>query len=104
MLTLEAVGLRGGSVIAVRQGLFSSLVHDFLCGGLNRETEHRLFPTVPRPDLRKYRPLATARCAAQGLPYHEVAATRSYVEVLAHLRQVTEQAGRSASRSSWPRP
>ncbi|MFF8658049.1 hypothetical protein [Streptomyces huasconensis] len=85
MLTLEAVGLRGGSVIAVRQGLFSSFGHDFLCGGLSHRTEHRL-------------------CAAQGLPYHEVAATRSYVEVLAHLRQVTERAGRSASRSAWPRP
>nr|WP_244291529.1 hypothetical protein [Streptomyces subrutilus] len=61
--------------------------------------EHHLFPTVPRPNLRKCRPLAMAPCAELGLPYHEVSATRSYIEVLAHLRQVTERV-----KGGGPRP
>ncbi|GGP97685.1 fatty acid desaturase [Streptomyces roseolilacinus] len=82
----------------------SSLVHDFLHRGLDYRIEPHLFPTVPRPNPRECRPLTTAHCAEQGLPYCEVSATRSSIEVRARLRQVTEQVGRRASRSSGPRP
>ncbi|MEU3007296.1 acyl-CoA desaturase [Streptomyces sp. NPDC007020] len=85
--------------VLTSRNIRSSLVHDFLFGGLNYQIEHHLFPTVPRPNLRKCRPLTMAHCAEQGLPYHEVSAIRSYIEVLAHLRQVTERVKESGSRS-----
>lgn len=84
--------------VLTSRNIRSSRVHDFLYGGLNYQIEHHLFPTMPRPNLRKVRPLTRAHCAAQGLAYYEVSATRSYVEVLAHLRQVTEQVRQEAAR------
>ncbi|MEU0391969.1 hypothetical protein ABZ208_04145 [Streptomyces sp. NPDC006208] len=50
--------------------------------------------SVDHAFLRKCRPLTTAHCAERGLPCHEVSAIRSYIEVLAPLRQVTERPGR----------
>ncbi|WP_030729033.1 fatty acid desaturase family protein [Streptomyces sp. NRRL S-237] len=84
--------------VLTSRNIRSSRLHDFLFGGLNYQIEHHLFPTVPRPNLRRCRPLTMAHCAEMGLPYHEVSATRSYIEVLAHLRQVTDQVRRNAPR------
>ncbi|WP_431995647.1 fatty acid desaturase family protein [Streptomyces griseoflavus] len=67
----------------------STAVHDFLYGGLNLQIEHHLFPTMPRPNLRRCRSLTLAYCAEVGLPHHEVSATRSWVEILNHLRTVS---------------
>ncbi|TLQ41927.1 fatty acid desaturase family protein [Streptomyces marianii] len=86
--------------VLTSRNIRSSRVHDFLYGGLNYQIEHHLFPTMPRPNLRKVRPLTRAHCATQDLPYYEVSATRSYVEVLAHLRQVTEQVRQESARSA----
>ncbi|MFE2249910.1 fatty acid desaturase family protein [Streptomyces lavendulae] len=84
--------------VLTSRNIRSSLLHDFLYGGLNYRIEHHLFPTVPRPYLRKCQPLTMADCAEQGLEYYEVSAARSYAEVLAHLRQVTEQVCRSGGQ------
>lgn len=83
--------------VLTSRNIRSSRLHDFLYGGLNYQIEHHLFPTMPRPHLRRCRPLVKAYCAEVGLPYYEVGAVRSYAEVLRHLDGVTRAVARAGS-------
>ncbi len=47
---------------------------DFLLGGLNYQIEHHLFPSMPRPNLRRAQPVVQAFCAARGVAYHQTRA------------------------------
>jgi fatty acid desaturase len=67
-------------------------VFDFLLGGLNRQIEHHLFPSMCRPNLAKARPIVRAFCAEQGLPYCEIALFDSYRMALRHLAAVSRAA------------
>lgn len=69
----------------------SALV-DFLYGGLNYQVEHHLFPTMPRMNLGKVRPLVRAFCAQRGIPYVEVGLVESYRDVAGFLHEVSEPA------------
>jgi fatty acid desaturase len=51
----------------VRGGRFVDLV----LGGLNYQIEHQLFPSMPRPNLRRAQPLVVAFCAERGIRYTE---------------------------------
>ena len=57
---------------------------DFALGGLNYQIEHHLFPSMPRPSLRRAQPLVAAFCAEHGLSYCEKGLVSSYSEVLRH--------------------
>jgi fatty acid desaturase len=59
-----------------------------LMGGLNYQIEHHLFPSMPRPHLRRARELVKAHCQAQGVPYTETTLMRSYGIVIAYLNRV----------------
>ncbi|PDP88505.1 delta fatty acid desaturase [Glycomyces fuscus] len=61
---------------------------DLLLGGLNYQIEHHLFPSMPRPNLRRAQPLVRAACERYGLTYHETGLLHSYAEVLRHLHRV----------------
>ncbi|RLK25471.1 fatty acid desaturase [Micromonospora sp. M71_S20] len=61
---------------------------DALLGGLNYQIEHHLFPSMPRPNLRRARPLVRQFCADHEIPYHETSLTRSWRQVLGHLHAV----------------
>ena len=61
---------------------------DSVLGGLNYQIEHHLFPSMPRPNLRRARPIVQAFCAARGIAYHESGLLRSYGDVLRHLHAV----------------
>jgi fatty acid desaturase len=61
---------------------------DFLLGGLNYQIEHHLFPSMPRPNLRRAQPLVQTFCAERGIPYHESGLLSSYRDVLRHLHDV----------------
>jgi fatty acid desaturase len=61
---------------------------DFVLGGLNYQIEHHLFPSMPRPNLRRARPIVQAFCAVRGVAYHESGLLRSYGDVLRHLHAV----------------
>jgi fatty acid desaturase len=61
---------------------------DFALGGLNYQIEHHLFPSMPRPNLRRAQTLVRAFCAQHGVPYHETGLLHSYVQVLRHLHEV----------------
>jgi fatty acid desaturase len=56
-----------------------------MLGGLNYQIEHHLFPTMPRPALRRCRTVVRAFCAQTGLLYCEKGLVSSYTDVLRHL-------------------
>ena len=64
------------------------LAHDFALGGLNYQIEHHLFPSMPRPSLRRAQPLVAAFCAERGLPYCQATLLGSYAQALRHLNGV----------------
>jgi len=68
----------------IRGGWFT----DFALGGLNYQIEHHLFPSMPRPSLRRAQAPVRAFCEQHGLAYHETALVDSYVQVLRHLNTV----------------
>jgi fatty acid desaturase len=76
-----------------RQVLTSRNVHggrltDLALGGLNYQIEHHLFPSMPRPNLRRSQPLVAAFCAERGLPYCQATLLGSYAQALRHLNAV----------------
>jgi fatty acid desaturase len=61
---------------------------DFAMGGLNYQVEHHLFPSMPRPNLRRAQPLVRAHCAEHGIAYTETGLWRSYGAVIGYLNNV----------------
>jgi fatty acid desaturase len=61
---------------------------DLVLGGLNYQIEHHLFPTMPRPNLRRAQPLVRAFCAQHGLPYTQASLFGSYAQAIRHLHTV----------------
>jgi fatty acid desaturase len=80
-----------------RQVLTSRNVHggwltDLALGGLNYQIEHHLFPSMPRPSLRKSQPLIREFCQRHGLPYAQASFAGSYAQALRYLNAVGRQA------------
>ncbi|WP_442935219.1 fatty acid desaturase family protein [Micromonospora sp. CPCC 206061] len=76
-----------------RQVLTSRNVHggrftDLLLGGLNYQIEHHLFPSMPRPSLRRAQPIVRAFCDSHNLPYAQTSLLDSYRQALRHLKVV----------------
>jgi fatty acid desaturase len=65
----------------VRGGWFT----DLALGGLNYQIEHHLFPSMPRPNLRRSQALIKQFCQQQGLPYCEASFAGSYAQALRYL-------------------
>lgn len=65
-------------------------VTDWLLGGLNYQIEHHLFPSMPRPHLRRAQPLVREHCRALGLPYAETGPVDSYRQAFLHMHEVGE--------------
>jgi fatty acid desaturase len=61
---------------------------DFLLGGLNYQIEHHLFPSMPRPNLRRSQQLIRQFCTEHDVSYAQTRLFGSYREVLRHLREV----------------
>ena len=61
---------------------------DFWYGGLNYQIEHHLFPTMPRNNLRKVKPIVEQFCRERGVPYHEANLFASYWEGFSYLHRV----------------
>ena len=61
---------------------------DLALGGLNYQIEHHLFPSMPRPALRRAQPLIMDYCRQRGLPYCEASLVGSYAQALRHLSAV----------------
>jgi fatty acid desaturase len=63
---------------------------DLALGGLNYQIEHHLFPSMPRPNLRRSQAMIRAYCQRHGVAYCETTLWRSYAQALSHLHQVGE--------------
>lgn len=61
---------------------------DFLLGGLNYQIEHHLFPSMPRPNLRRAQTLVHEFCTRHGISYTQCGLLTSYAWVLRHLHAV----------------
>jgi fatty acid desaturase len=61
---------------------------DFALGGLNYQIEHHLFPSMPRPNLRRAQPIIAQFCRQHGLSYSQTTLWRSYAQALHHVHQV----------------
>jgi fatty acid desaturase len=61
---------------------------DFGMGGLNYQIEHHLFPSMPRCNLKKVRPMVRAHCEREGITYNEVGLFKSYGLVIGYLNNV----------------
>jgi len=61
---------------------------DFVLGGLNYQVEHHLFPSMPRPNLRRAQVLVHDFCVQRGVEYTQCGMARSYGYVLQHLHEV----------------
>jgi len=59
-----------------------------LMGGLNYQIEHHLFPSMPRPHLRRLQPLVVAHCQAMQVPYTQTTLFESYRIVIRYLNSV----------------
>jgi fatty acid desaturase len=80
--------------IAVRQGLFGLYLgcsfapnHKGMpiLGPGDRQIEHHLFPSMPRPNLGRSRQLTEALCRQRGIPYCQASRVGSYRQALRHL-------------------
>jgi fatty acid desaturase len=61
---------------------------DLALGGLNYQIEHHLFPSAPRPSLRRCQPLIREFCEQRGLTYCQTSLAGSFARVLGHLNRV----------------
>ena len=61
---------------------------DFVLGGLNYQIEHHLFPSMPRPNLRRAQRVVERFCTGNGIAYAQCGLLRSYRFVLEHLHDV----------------
>jgi fatty acid desaturase len=68
----------------IRGGWFT----DLALGGLNYQIEHHLFPSMPRPSLRRSQPLISEFCRQHGLPYCQASLVGSYAQALRYLHAV----------------
>src|SRR5579859_6872049 len=61
---------------------------DLALGGLNYQIEHHLFPTMPRPNLRRSQALIKEFCQQRGLSYCEASFGGSYAQALRYLHTI----------------
>jgi fatty acid desaturase len=69
----------------IRGGRFTTL----LLGGLNYQIEHHLFPSMPRPNLRRVQGLVRDFCAETDLGYSEESFVESFRQIIHHLSPAT---------------
>jgi fatty acid desaturase len=84
--TSTRVGYLHRQVLTSRNVRGSRMV-DFVLGGLNYQIEHHLFPSMPRPNLRRSQRIIRTYCRQHGIAYCETGLLRSYAQALTHLRE-----------------
>jgi fatty acid desaturase len=67
----------------------------FMLGGLNYQIEHHLFPSMPRPNLRRVQGLVKDFCVATDLGYREERFIESFRQIVHHLSEAGAAAGRA---------
>ncbi|MGF1507944.1 MAG: fatty acid desaturase family protein [Myxococcota bacterium] len=60
-----------------------------LCGGLDLQIEHHLFPKLPPNRLREVAPQVEAACRAHGIPYRKESWPKTLGKALAHIGRLS---------------
>lgn len=68
-----------------------SLPLSILCGGLDRQIEHHLFPTLPPPRLREIAPEVRAICERHGVSYKTDTWGRTLSHAFAHISRLSRK-------------
>jgi len=76
--------------LATTRNVDSGFFMDWFAGGLNFQIEHHLFPTMPRHNLLKVKPIIEKFCKEHGLPYQSLPFHDCMAEVLGKLQIVAE--------------
>ena len=63
---------------------------DWLCGGLQYQVDHHLFPMMPRHNLKRTHDLIESFCKEWEVEYHEADIYDGTIEVLQHLSKVSD--------------
>ena len=63
---------------------------NWICGGLQYQVDHHLFPMMPRHHLPKAHELVESFCKEWGVTYHETDIWDGTVEVIEHLSKVSD--------------
>ena len=61
---------------------------DMAMGGLNYQVEHHLFPSMPRPHLRRAAPIIAEYCREHDVQYTQVGLFTSYAIVVRYINRV----------------
>ncbi|MSX41898.1 MAG: acyl-CoA desaturase, partial [Actinobacteria bacterium] len=74
--------------VLTSRNIRGSWLTDNLMGGLNRQVEHHLFPSMARPNLAKAHKIVVEFCAERGVPLVEMNLISSYMVVMRYLNEV----------------
>ena len=74
--------------VLMSRNVGSSRLVTFALGGLNFQIEHHLFPSMPRPSLRRAQSTVREFCRSKSVPYTETGLFRSYGIVVRYLNRV----------------
>jgi fatty acid desaturase len=79
-----AAGFARRQVVTARN-ISGGRLTTFMLGGLNYQIEHHLFPSMPRPNLRRVQSLVKDFCTDTGLGYSEENFVESFRQITRHL-------------------
>jgi fatty acid desaturase len=63
-------------------------ITSWLMGGLDLQIEHHLFPSMPRPNLRRAQSLVRDHCAQHGVTYTQTSLWQAYRTITVYLNAV----------------
>ncbi|HEX3515960.1 MAG TPA: acyl-CoA desaturase [Trebonia sp.] len=74
----------------------------FMLGGLNYQIEHHLFPSMPRPNLRRVQGMVRDFCAGADLGYSEETFVETFRLIVHHLSDAGAATSRRTDRPLTP--
>lgn len=79
--------------VLMSRNIISNRLTTFAMGGLNYQIEHHLFPSMPRPNLRRAQGIIKPFCIENSVTYTETTLPQSYGIVVRYLNKVGLRAG-----------
>jgi fatty acid desaturase len=90
--------------VLTSRNIRGSWLTDLALGGLNYQIEHHLFPSMPRPNLRRSQRLVEAFCRQQDVPYCQTSLPGSYAQTLRYLHAVGREGGAGGGTTAGTQP
>jgi fatty acid desaturase len=89
--------------VSTSRNVAGGALADLWFGGLNRQIEHHLFPSMPRVNLAIVRPIVQAHCEAHKIKYVERSFAQTYRDIYDVMRSVALYVrGETASQAEAP--